>query len=768
MKIISDFPIYKISQRVFRLDNFQNNFDMHFLKKFCDILDLGQKFIPSYFNSLNNFFQFFLFELDTSFTKLNNYIFFEKNKKTKDQLAPSEKDAIEIILSQLSSSKRKLIGNQTSNIPIQHETLSLRNELIKKFTEKDKFMLRSNLKKDQINCIKKFYKEKPFILCNSDKNVGWVLLDKELYLKLSYEHLNNNSHVYKKLSYNPLGEVKTKIKNTLEHLNNNGHISNRLFKRLLNEKGKNGKFKILAKLHKPKFSVRPIINNKNHPTELLSEFIDIFLQPFVKNSCSYLKDSQHLLQCCNNLVLDKSYKKYSLDFESLYTNIDTEKAIYRITEYFKDKIKYFDFDIVGFNQILKLVLHNNIFTFNNEFFIQTNGLAMGSKCGPMFANMYVYILEKDWIRIHNPTVYKRFIDDIFLLLKYDLLSSNFLYIFDNLKLNIVNSERIQFLDLDISDDELFDKLSFGLYTKPTNTFQYLVTNSNHPKHIFVNIPKSLFIRLRRICSQYIEYLFFSRKLISQLLLRGYEIKYLLKLCFIIGNVKRERLIPYKDKKIRTEKIKDFKFIVNFDINYITLKFDFLNICKFSSEKFLWLKNYNFSFINSTQPNLNHSFINLNSNVTKYDFKTKKCLSNCSYCKYKYEFSSLNFNTFFFPTYTNSCCQLEKCVYILICIKCNCFYIGQTSKCFKQRLYQHLNNIKNFEPIVKQISEISTHFNLKNHNKNDLRFLIFKSDLDDSERYSIENDLINIFINLKLKILNEKIPNQFFIKKFSFN
>ena len=80
----------------------------------------------------------------------------------------------------------------------------------------------------------------------------------------------------------------------------------------------------------------------------------------------------------------------------------------------------------------------------------------------------------------------------------------------------------------------------------------------------------------------------------------------------------------------------------------------------------------------------------------------------------------------------------------------------------------MNNIKNFEPIVKQISEISTHFNLKNHNKNDLRFLIFKSDLDDSERYSIENDLINIFINLKLKILNEKIPNQFFIKKFSFN
>ena len=44
-------------------------------------------------------------------------------------------------------------------------------------------------------------------------------------------------------------------------------------------------------MHKPKFSVRLIIINRNRPTELLSEFINIFLQPFVENSCSYSKDS---------------------------------------------------------------------------------------------------------------------------------------------------------------------------------------------------------------------------------------------------------------------------------------------------------------------------------------------------------------------------------------------------------------------------------------------------------------------------------------------
>ena len=91
--------------------------------------------------------------------------------------------------------------------------------------------------------------------------------------------------------------------------------------------GKLNKFKIIHKLHKKTFSVRPIINNKGHLTELLSQFLDIFLQPFVKNSNSYLKDSRHLLQCCENLEFKENYKIYSCDFEALYTNIDTELAI---------------------------------------------------------------------------------------------------------------------------------------------------------------------------------------------------------------------------------------------------------------------------------------------------------------------------------------------------------------------------------------------------------------------------------------------------------
>jgi len=79
------------------------------------------------------------------------------------------------------------------------------------------------------------------------------------------------------------------------------------------------------------------------------------------------------------------------------------------------------------------------------------------------------------------------------------------------------------------------------------------------------------------------------------------------------------------------------------------------------------------------------------------------------------------------------------------------------------------NINKFKAIVNEKSEVAQHFNLKKtHNYiNDLKFLIFNDNLELSERLSIENDLINLFLKLRLNILNKIIPVHFFTKKLSF-
>ncbi len=88
----------------------------------------------------------------------------------------------------------------------------------------NKFKHKTNLTKKQTDCIKKFVNDKPFSLCNSDKNVGWICLDNSLYLKLANDHLVSNSYVYKSLNNNPLQETKNKIILSLTNLKDNGHI----------------------------------------------------------------------------------------------------------------------------------------------------------------------------------------------------------------------------------------------------------------------------------------------------------------------------------------------------------------------------------------------------------------------------------------------------------------------------------------------------------------------------------------------------------------
>ena len=181
--------------------------------------------------------------------------------------------------------------------------------------------------------------------------------------------------------------------------------------------------------------------------------------------------------------------------------------------------------------ILDLIFTCGIFNFNNEFFKQILGLPMGSKCGPSVANLYLFILEKHWISLNsNFIIYKRFIDDIFIASPFKIKIEDLTSLFIYLKLNISNEKSIVFLDLKITFEPLLKKLIFDLYIKPTNSYSYLMPISNHPKHIFDNIPKSLFTRISRICSYFKDYLAHSRNLIIQLVKQGYNFDKISGIC----------------------------------------------------------------------------------------------------------------------------------------------------------------------------------------------------------------------------------------------
>ena len=92
------------------------------------------------------------------------------------------------------------------------------------------------------------------------------------------------------------------------------------------------------------------------------------------------------------------------------------------------------------------------------------------------------------------------------------------------RLNFYQSKKsIHFLDVTISINN-DNTLSTDLYIKPTDTHQYLLSTSAHPKHTKQSIPYSLALRLRRICSEDETFKYRTRQLLEYLTQRGYKPK----------------------------------------------------------------------------------------------------------------------------------------------------------------------------------------------------------------------------------------------------
>ena len=72
---------------------------------------------------------------------------------------------------------------------------------------------------------------------------------------------------------------------------------------------------------------------------------------------------------------------YSCDFESLYTNINPIDAVRKITDYLEKEFSSKHFNSKYFKIILELIFKNNIFIYDNKYFVQKIGLPMGCKCG---------------------------------------------------------------------------------------------------------------------------------------------------------------------------------------------------------------------------------------------------------------------------------------------------------------------------------------------------------------------------------------------------
>ena len=207
-----------------------------------------------------------------------------------------------------------------------------------------------------------------------------------------------------------------------------------------------------------------------------------------------------------------------MDFKSLYTVIPHDCGRQALG-YFLDKrdIKEPSTESTP----TRLVLTLNSFSFNNEFYRQLGGVAMGSKMGPKYTCLFVGYVEQQIREQYTgfiPQLHKRYMDDIVgaASCQRDELE-NFIDFVSNFHpalqftSTIIETE-LPFLDINLRISE--DRIHTSIFYKETDTHNYLHFSSFHPDHCKRAIPYSQFLRLRRLCSDDDDFLVKSRDMMT--------------------------------------------------------------------------------------------------------------------------------------------------------------------------------------------------------------------------------------------------------------
>ena len=264
------------------------------------------------------------------------------------------------------------------------------------------------------------------------------------------------------------------------------------------------------------------------------------VQPLDEHLPSHLKDDndflRKLLEVNNNHTLPPETLLVTWDVKSIYTNIPHDGGI-KACDYFMRQNHFTDNKRETILKFINLVLTCNNLTFQGKHFTQQAGTAMGTKMTPSYANLYMGHLEDRLLRqtTEKPLVWFRFIDGVFFIWTHgkEKLTQFFnqCNIIDpHIKIEQTTSTtKFPFLDVQVINDN--GKISTDLYTKLTDTHQYLNWTSCHPRHTKTSIPYSLALRLRRISSNNHFFEKRARELQNVLLYRGYKNK-LIKECIM--------------------------------------------------------------------------------------------------------------------------------------------------------------------------------------------------------------------------------------------
>ena len=358
-------------------------------------------------------------------------------------------------------------------------------------------------------------KNKNIIICRPDKGRGVVILDKEDYVTKMNTILNDHA-TFEKLSHlDPLKNnllLEDKVNRFLKKLINDGYITENEYRNLYSTGSNPGVMYGLPKVHTPNTPLRPVLSSFKTHNYKLAKFLIPFIDNFSKNGFS-LSNSYEFFDDIKKLKLPKDSFIVSLDIVSLYTNVPVTEVIDITTNLMYDNGDFRNMPKGDFRKFIKLAIEDSYFIFNETYYKQIDGLAMGCPLSATLANIFLCFHESKWLTDcpsdFKPLYYKRYVDDTFVIFKNEHQATQFLT-YMNLKhrkikftIETEREKQIPFLDLLIK--KVDDSVDITIYRKPSFTGLGINYISACYMNFKLNTFNTLYYRAYRLCSNYANF-----------------------------------------------------------------------------------------------------------------------------------------------------------------------------------------------------------------------------------------------------------------------
>ena len=606
------------------------------------------------------------------------------------------------------------------------------------------YLPKDNLTKNERAALKELTSDPSLTVREADKGGRLVIMNTVDY-DASMRSMLANPGVYGTLSSDPTHTISNHMTRHINTLLKLEVLTEKLADSILTGDPQCPHFYGLPKIHKsippekrlPPF--RGIIASVNGPNTRASRWLDSILNPLVPAYCGdhWCKDTMHLLRELEDLnskgnINSTSHTLATIDVVDMYNSIPHGDGVAAISDALSLHSQFSVHQIEAIVDLVHFILSNNCFRYEDDYFRQLRGTAMGSPFAPAYANMFMAFLQKNTIYPalpSQPVWLKRYIDDIVALFPVPFDHTAFLLTLNRCHPSIQFTmsspdTTCPFLDILISVSP--SGISSDLYSKPTDAHKYLRPSSSHPKHTFRSIVYSGATRLRRLCSTEGTYALRAEEFSKHLEASGYDPSFVKPILAEVAKKDRKTLLTPSEKPPTSDRV---PLVATFHPQMP-------NATHFHNKhKSILSKSDRMSKVLPHNPivamrrpsNLGNFLIKTKpSSLTTRPLHTlppgfNRCGDKrCQICTPKGNGtphgifaasvkSTTTSNSFPVPSPSN--CNSSNCIYVVSCSECKTQYVGKTVDPLRARFNNHKTSVRRGD----RDKPVAVHFNSPGHN-----------------------------------------------------